>query len=148
MSGVEYHVLFQADICMPHNGQTWKGVVKLRSKIGVHIETGPIEVLLPRDLHLGDQAFDDLMQDMTVEFEVIGHRFQQGDKTIAVLGKLKSVVAQPKTERTPTEPSDEPLLAAPVSTNVESQQKVVTIVPTPPVMQVRKRKLNPKNDKE
>jgi DNA-directed RNA polymerase subunit E'/Rpb7 len=138
-SGVEYHVLFQADMCMPHQGQVWKGDVKMRSKIGVHIEIGPVQVLLPRDLHMGDSTFEELKDRQQVEFEVVGSRFQQGDSTIAVLGKLKTVVQNaPLKERAEVE---EPMLAAPTS-QVQGSQKVVTVAPTAPAVP-RKRKLNP-----
>jgi hypothetical protein len=138
-SGVEYHVLFQADMCMPHQGQVWKGDVKMRSKIGVHIEIGPVQVLLPRDLHMGDSTFEELKDRQQVEFEVVGSRFQQGDSTIAVLGKLKTVVQNaPLKERAEVE---EPMLAAPTS-QVQGSQKVVTVAPAAPAVP-RKRKLNP-----
>ena len=138
-SGVEYHVLFQADMCMPHQGQVWKGDVKMRSKIGIHLEIGPVQVLLPRDLHMGDPVFEELKDRQQVEFEVIGSRFQQGDSTIAVLGKLKSVVAQaPLKEARAVE---EPMLAA-STTTAPGSQKVVTVAPTT-VAPPRKRKLNP-----
>lgn len=138
-SGVEYHVLFQADMCMPHQGQVWKGDVKMRSKIGIHLEIGPVQVLLPRDLHMGDPVFEELKDRQQVEFEVIGSRFQQGDSTIAVLGKLKSVVAQAPLKEART--VEEPMLAA-STTTAPGSQKVVTVAPTT-VAPPRKRKLNP-----
>lgn len=127
---------------MPHAGQIWRGRIDLRSKIGVHLTTGPAQVLLPRDLHLGDAAFEDLKQGQEVEFEVLGARYQQGDTSIAVLAKLKNVIedAKPKAERAPAE---EPMLAAPVpGSGGESEQRQVVVVPQEPVM--RKRRLNPK----
>ena len=86
--GVNYDVSFQADICLPHAGQKLKAPVTLRSKIGVHAETGPIKVLIPRDLHIGDDQFDSIKPEEEVEFEVIGSQFKQGDEYIVVVGKL------------------------------------------------------------
>lgn len=86
--GVNYSVKFQADICLPHAGQKFKAPVTLRSKIGVHAETGPIKVLIPRDLHIGDDQFDTINPEEEVEFEVIGSQFKQGDEYIVVVGKL------------------------------------------------------------
>lgn len=86
--GVNYDVSFQADICLPHPGQKLKAPVTLRSKIGVHAETGPIKVLIPRDLHIGDDQFDSIKPEEEVEFEVIGTQFKQGDEYIVVVGKL------------------------------------------------------------
>jgi len=140
-SGVEYHVLFQADICMPHAGQVWQGAVQLRSKIGVHVEVGPAQVLLPRDLHLGDATFEDLKAGQQVEFEVLGSKFQQGDNSIAVLGKLKSAI-QPEKPQVRAE-TEEPLMAAPVDSAPVGEQKTVTVVAAAPSAAPRKRKLNP-----
>lgn len=138
-SGVEYHVLFQADMCMPHQGQVWRGDVKMRSKIGVHIEIGPVQILLPRDLHMGDPVFEDLKDRQQVEFEVIGSRFQQGDATIAVLGKLKTVVQNAPLKMDRAE-AEEPMLAASTG-QVQGLQKVVVVAPS--AAAPRKRKLNP-----
>lgn len=140
-SGVEYHVLFQADLCMPHPGQIWRGRIDLRSKIGVHLTTGPAQVLLPRDLHLGDPTFDTLKNGQEVEFEVLGSKFQQGDTSIAVLAKLKSAIddAPPPKERASAE---EPLLAAPIGQAQAGEQRMVTVVPQ--AIPTRKRRLNPK----
>lgn len=139
-SGVEYHVLFQADICMPHAGQHWKGTVQLKSKIGVHLEMGPVQAILPRDLHLGNTIFEELKVGQQVEFEVIGSRFQQKDTTIAVLGKLLSAQEAPLLETTVN--AEEPLLAAPVGQASSEERKTVTVTSEPAAP--RKRRLNPK----
>lgn len=141
-SGVEYQVLFQADLCMPHPGQVWKGQVSLRSKIGVHIDLGPVKVLLPRDLHMGDTTFEDLEANQEVQFEVLGSRYQQGDTSIAVLGKLLSATTPEGAQKIRSE-AEEPMMAAPVSRGTQGTQKVVTIVPTEPAPGLKKRKLKP-----
>jgi DNA-directed RNA polymerase subunit E'/Rpb7 len=90
--GLDYAVRFQGDICMPHPGQTFRAPVVLKSKIGVHAETTPIKVLLPRDLHIGNASFEDVEEGQEIEFEVVGSRFQQGDDSIVVLAKLRNVI--------------------------------------------------------
>ena len=67
--GIDYNVTFQADICMPHVGQRFRAPVKLRSKIGIHAETPPIKVLIPRDLHFENEEFDNVKVDEEIEFE-------------------------------------------------------------------------------
>ena len=126
--GLEYTVRFQADVCMPHPGQTFRAVVTLRSKIGLHAELTPMKVLLPRDLHLGDGSFEDVKEGQEVEFKVIGSRFQQGDDSIVVLGTLTSVV-NPAVEQAlaPTAESDEPMIAASGPSNAAAEQRVVTV---------------------
>jgi DNA-directed RNA polymerase subunit E'/Rpb7 len=91
--GVDYEVKFQADVCMPHMGQRFKAPVTVRSKIGIHAETPPIKVLIPRDLHIGSEEFDNVKIDDEIEFEVVGARFKQQDKDIIVVAKLLSKVA-------------------------------------------------------
>ena len=90
--GLDYSVRFQADLCLPHSGQKFRAPVTLKSKIGLHAETDPIKVLLPRDLHIGNSDFDEVDVGQTIEFEVVGSRFQQGDESIVVLGKLLEVI--------------------------------------------------------
>jgi DNA-directed RNA polymerase subunit E'/Rpb7 len=102
--GVDYDVKFQADVCMPHTGQKFKAPVTVRSKVGIHAETPPIRVLIPRDLHIGNEEFESVKVGEEIEFEVIGAQFKQQDKDIVVVARLLSKVAAPVAE---------PLLAAP-----------------------------------
>jgi len=91
--GVDYDVQFQADVCMPHAGQIFKAPVTVRSKVGIHAETPPIKVLIPRDLHIGNADFESVKVDEVIEFEVIGSSFKQQDRDIIVVAKLLSKVA-------------------------------------------------------
>jgi len=113
--GLDYTVKFQADVCMPHPGQTFRVPVTLKSKIGIHAELTPLKVLLPRDLHIGNTDFEVVKEKEEIEFEVVGARFQQGDDSIVVLGQLKSVI-QPAREapNTREDGSAEPVIAAAV----------------------------------
>ena len=126
--GLDYTVKFQADVCMPHPKQVFRMPVTLKSKIGIHAELTPIKALLPRDLHIGLDDFDGLSEGQEIEFEVEGARFQQGDETIVVLGKLRSIIKTQGSETQTTEVSDGlPLLAAPVTGEGESAVKKVTV---------------------
>jgi DNA-directed RNA polymerase subunit E'/Rpb7 len=127
--GVDYDVMFQADMCMPHVGQKFKSPVKLRSKIGIHAETPPIKVLIPRDLHLGNEEFDNVKPDEDIEFEVIGSQFKQEDQSIVVVGKLLSRVAGPVQEPllAPATTSTEPQLAAQQLPSDDGSEKKVII---------------------
>jgi DNA-directed RNA polymerase subunit E'/Rpb7 len=70
--GIDYDVEFQADVCMPHQGQRFRVPVVLKSKVGIHAEQLPIKVLIPRDLHFGNVEFEQIVVGTDVEFEVIG----------------------------------------------------------------------------
>ena len=105
--GVDYDVTFQADVCFPHVGQIFKAPVHLKSKIGIHAKKTPVEVLLPRDLHIGNEDFEAVKEDDEVEFEVVGSKFKQGDQDIVVVGRLitkpKEAPAVPVVEAEPEE---------------------------------------------
>jgi len=133
--GIDYNVTFQADICMPHIGQRFRAPVKLRSKIGIHAETPPVKVLIPRDLHFENEEFNDVKVDDDIEFEVIGSQFKQQDDTIIVVGKLLTKVA-PNVEMPLITPNtiteDEETVKPLMSTETEGEKKVIfTPVSTP-----------------
>lgn len=91
--GVDYDVQLQADVCMPHAGQVFKAPVTVRSKVGIHADTPPIKILIPRDLHIGNADFEKVNIDDIVEFEVIGCTFKQQDRDIIVVARLLSKIA-------------------------------------------------------
>lgn len=125
--GLDYSVRFQAAICFPHPGQVFHAPVSLKSKIGLHAESTPLKILLPRDIHIGNGDFDGIQEGQEIEFEVVGIRFQQGDESIVVLAKLRDIIrANLQEESAPVESGMEGLIAAPVSSE-GSDKKVVTV---------------------
>jgi DNA-directed RNA polymerase subunit E'/Rpb7 len=145
-SGVNYRVKFQADICLPHKGQQITNApVMFRSKIGVHAEVSPLKILLPRDLHIGNEEFESIVENDTLDIEVLGAEFKQNDEEIFVLGKLiKRIPA------TTDEPPVPKLDAVPErileSTQESSGTKTITVAPVateaqPEAKQRRRRKL-------
>jgi DNA-directed RNA polymerase subunit E'/Rpb7 len=140
--GVDYDVQFQADICMPHEGQKFKAPVTVRSKVGIHAETPPLKVLIPRDLHIGNADFENVKVGEDIEFEVIGSQFRQQDTDIIVVAKLLSKIA-PDVENplvAPTMPTaDEPVVSLPVESDVK---QIVTMSTEPE--KPKKRKLKQK----
>lgn len=94
--GSDYEVQFQADVCMPHAGQRFEGIVNNRSRVGVHIDIEPMKILIPRDIHIGNVDFEECKIGDTLQFEVIGSQFSQLDTEIIVVAKLTSRVQQEK----------------------------------------------------
>jgi DNA-directed RNA polymerase subunit E'/Rpb7 len=139
--GLDYSVRFQADLCLPHAGQVFKAPVVLKSKIGLHAEISPIKVLLPRDLHIGNADFDKADIGHDIEFDVVGSRFQQGDQTIVVLGKLRQVVS-PAEHKGAEEPDTHDVIAAPIGDG-DKEKRVVTVdvSKTKPSGEPRRKKL-------
>lgn len=122
--GLDYTVKFQADICMPHPGQVFRMPVTLKSKLGLHAEMTPIKALLPRDLHIGIDDFESATENETIEYEVVGARFQQGDESIVVLGKLRSIIQPQAPSSSSSSEVAEPLLAAPVGSQGDGLKRV------------------------
>ena len=104
--GLDYTVRFHADVCFPHPGQKIRAPVVLKSKIGIHAEVKPLKILLPRDLHIGNEEFEQVEDKQEVELEVVGARFQQGDTNIVVLGKLLQTI-KPADLELPEKPQQE-----------------------------------------
>lgn len=143
--GVDYDVEFQADICMPHPGQSLRAVVSLRSKVGIHAEIVPLKVLIPRDLHIGNEEFDNIEPGQEINFEVIGAQFRQMDKDIIVVGRLKSALAAgPMLPLLNSAPQQEAQRVASIGTG-ETEEKTVSVVTTAPAEKPR-RKLKRKTD--
>jgi DNA-directed RNA polymerase subunit E'/Rpb7 len=133
--GVDYHVTFQADICLPHPGQRFKASVTLRSKVGIHAEVSPLKVLIPRDLHFDNEEFEAVKIDTDIEFDVIGCQFKQKDSEIIVLGKLVG-------EYKPVVKEEEPVVKEEEEeTPVAEEEKKVTVVPVEPIGERKKKKL-------
>jgi len=148
--GIDYHVTFQADICMPHTGQRFRAPVTLRSKIGIHAETPPIKILIPRDLHFENEEFEKINVNDEIEFEVVGCQFKQQDDTIVVVGKLlnqiKPEVDMPLLKPSPPKIEDEEPKSL-LATQNTSDQKQVTFIPTAPVSKTgTRRKLRKPDD--
>jgi hypothetical protein len=129
---------------MPHVGQRFRAPVKLRSKIGIHAETPPIKVLIPRDLHFENEEFDNVKVDEDIEFEVIGCQFKQQDDTIIVVGKLLSKIA-PNVEMPLVSPTkieeEEERPKSSLGVDDDGEKKVVFTPVVPPSKTGTRRKL-------
>jgi hypothetical protein len=144
--GLEYVVKFQADVCLPHPGQVFRATVSLKSKIGLHAELPPLKILLPRDLHIGNGEFDEAAEGQEVEVEVIGSRFQQGDESIVVLGKLRTIVRPEAPKAVESTEELPPLIAAAVGPDGADGKKVVTVdlsTTKPTAEAARRKRLRP-----
>ena len=142
--GVDYMVTFKADICMPHEGQRFKAPVTLKTKVGIHAELAPIKILIPRDLHIGNESFDSVKLKEEIEFEVIGSQFKQEDESIIVVGRLLSRVEAPV---------ETPLISTEVSETKEEENvpkseegNEMRVVYTPPEQATKIRRLKTKKE--
>lgn len=138
--GVNYDVQFQADVCTPHTGQKFRAPITVRSRIGIHCETPPIKVLIPRDLHIGNEDFENVKIGDEIEFEVVGSRFKQQDRDIIVVAKLLTKITAPVEAPLLGEPTVNPLDALVSTLPTDSDTKQVVTTPSEPE-KPKKRKL-------
>ena len=149
-SGVKYRVRFQSDICYPHKGQILTVPITFRSKIGVHAESSPLRVLLPRDLHIGSADYEQIQEKDEVEIEVLGAEFKQGDESIFVLGKLiKRIAATSAPKDDIIETVETPVAAQALG----AQEEVKTVSFKPPAVEenaapTRRKRRMPANNLE
>jgi len=146
---VTYLVDFQADVCMPHAGQRFSAPVTLRSKVGIHAETPPIKILIPRDLHIGNEEFESVKVGENVEFEVVGFQFKQKDTDIIVIGKLLTKIPEPVQMPILAAPEAQEvqLPTAPLSLSEQGEEKRVVITASMVPEKPKKRRLR-RNDGE
>jgi len=141
--GIDFEVRFQADVCFPHRGQIFHGTTEVRSKIGIHAVLPPLKILIPRDLHIGNQEFDSIELGKEIEFEVITSNFKQMDKDIIIIGKLRSEL-----KAAPLMPllyAEQDIKIKETSAPSESELKVVNVTE---VQEPKKRKLKRKTLEE
>lgn len=147
--GVRYRVKFQADVCFPHKGQILTAPVIFRSKIGIHAESKPLRILLPRDLHIGNTEFEEVQPNDSIEVEVLGAEFKQNDEEIFVLAKLiKRIPAKTDEPVVAVMPSENERASAVTTSEGETKRVVVASVATAaeeakPDAKRRRRKLVP-----
>jgi len=139
--GVDYDVDFQADVCLPHPGQIFKAPIKLRSKVGIHAETPPIKILIPRDLHLGNSDFDSAQVDEEIEFEVIGTQFKQQDADIIIVGRLIAKIEAETEAPLLSQDAAAPVINNPVPKAAEGEEKQIVITAPTEAEKPKKRKL-------
>jgi DNA-directed RNA polymerase subunit E'/Rpb7 len=84
---IVYHVQAQGTVLNPANGTRVTGTILKKNKMGLYIVyKDAIRILVPRDLHLGNEEFEQLETGDTIEVEIRKSRFQIHDKFILSVG--------------------------------------------------------------
>jgi hypothetical protein len=84
---VVYYVQVQGEVYNPANGTRIVAKILKRNKMGIYcIYNNAIRILIPRDLHLGNEEFDSLQLDESIEIEIKKSRFQIQDQFILSVG--------------------------------------------------------------
>jgi DNA-directed RNA polymerase subunit E'/Rpb7 len=83
-------VQFEARVYYPIDGMVITGDVIKKNKMGMFVMyNDAIQIMVPRDLHLGDEAYDGVDVNDTVQVEIKKSRFQVNDPYILSVGVFK-----------------------------------------------------------
>jgi len=91
---VEFHVVFEAMVCLPTENMLIECVCKTMTKAGIHAhviddeKNMPITMFIARDHHHLDDRFSQIKEGDKLTSKVIGVRYELDDEYISVLGKL------------------------------------------------------------
>jgi DNA-directed RNA polymerase subunit E'/Rpb7 len=86
-----FHVQAEGTVLNPSDGTIIKGEVIRKNKMGMYVSyEDAIRVIIPRDLHIGDEAFEGVEIGETVEVEIKKSRFQVNDPYILSVGTFRS----------------------------------------------------------
>jgi DNA-directed RNA polymerase subunit E'/Rpb7 len=81
----------------PPDGTVLEGEVIRKNKMGIYVSyKDAIRVIVPRDLHIGNEEFEGLQLGQTVQVEIKKSRFQINDPYILSVGLFKSVTSEAK----------------------------------------------------
>lgn len=85
-----FHVQAQGRVYNPSNGTMIEGKVLKKNNMGLYvIYKDAIRILVPRDLHIGDEDYDSVQIGETIQIEVRKSRFQINDPFILSVGNYR-----------------------------------------------------------
>ena len=88
-----YQVQVQADVLNPPDGMTLEGEVIRKNKMGIYLNyKNAIRIIIPRDLHIGDENFDAIQIGDTVRVIIKKSRFQINDEHILSVGTYSHAI--------------------------------------------------------
>ena len=75
----------------PPEGVVIEGEVIRKNKMGIYLNyKNAIRVIVPRDLHIGNEEFDNVMIGEIIRIEIKKSRFQMNDESILSVGLFVS----------------------------------------------------------
>lgn len=84
-----YQCKAQARVLYPPEGFRLQGTVLRKNKMGMYVVIdNAISIMIPRDLHLGNDEFDDVVNGDKIEIEIKKSRFQVNDPQILSIGQF------------------------------------------------------------
>jgi hypothetical protein len=129
---VLYDCKFKCDVIYPTAGTVVKTRVVKVNNMGVYVVypendgEEAIRILLPRDLHIGNEQYNALSakDNNIVNVRIERSRFQTNDRFIMAVGLISPISAEPEEELRALEP------AAPAVAPVDSEEELAAPAPT------------------
>jgi DNA-directed RNA polymerase subunit E'/Rpb7 len=104
---IMFHLQIEARVLNPPAGYILEGSVIRKNKMGMYISyDDAIRIILPRDIHIGDEAFEAVQIGDRVKVEIQKSRFQVNDAYILSVGLFRGLataapVAEVEVEQAP-----------------------------------------------
>lgn len=135
---IVFHMQAEGKVLNPPAGVMIEGDVIRKNKMGMYISyKDAIRIILPRDLHIGDDTFESVQVGQKVRAEIQKSRFQVNDPYILSVGIFRGVLGEGVVvEEEEEKPVEAPAaLAAPkeeeVSVDEEEEEEAVAEEPAP-----------------
>jgi DNA-directed RNA polymerase subunit E'/Rpb7 len=93
-----FHVQAEGGVLNPPEGTIIEGEVIRKNKMGVYVSyKDAIRIILPRDLHINDEAFEAIQIQDTIKVEIKKSRFQVNDAYILSVGLFRGLTKKRST---------------------------------------------------
>ena len=120
---IMFHLQVEGRVLNPPAGFILEGIVIRKNKMGMYISyDDAIRIILPRDIHIGDDAFEAVQIGDRVKVEVQKSRFQVNDAYILSVGLFRGLAAsaapvaeEPVATEAPVATEEAPVAEAPVA---------------------------------
>ncbi len=84
---IVFHVQVQGTVINPSSGVIVSGQVIRKNKMGMYVDyKNAIRIILPRDLHIGNESYENVQVGQYVDCEIKKSRFQVNDEFILSVG--------------------------------------------------------------
>lgn len=105
---IVFHCQIQSRVYNPANGTRITGSVLKKNKMGLYIVyMDAIRILVPRDLHIGNEEFENVQIGDTIEIEIRKSRFQIRDQFILSVGVYLGKADSTDASNVPESPDEE-----------------------------------------
>ena len=89
-----FHLQVEGKVLNPPAGLTLEGIVIRKNKMGMYVSyDDAIRIILPRDIHIGNDEFEAVQVGERVKVEIQKSRFQVNDAYILSVGLFRGVAA-------------------------------------------------------